>query len=163
MIRPILTYPDERLATPCEAVGTVSANVQILAADLLETMYSAEGRGLAAPQVGEMHRIFVMDAGWKDGKRSPMVLVNPEVVAQSDEVTEAEERCLSIPDVTASVSRPVEITLAYTNLSGERQEETLNGDAARIAQHEIDHLDGKLTFDRVSTEERSRLETAYDG
>ena len=150
MIQPILTHPDPKLTQTADPVGAVGADIQILAADLLETMYDAEGRGLAAPQIGDGRRVFVMDAGWKDGNRAPMVMVNPEVMEASAETASAEERCLSIPDQPREVERPERVRLSWTDLSGIRQEEWLDGAAARIAQHELDHLDGVLILDRAA-------------
>ena len=150
MIQPILTHPDPKLTQTADPVGAVGADIQILAADLLETMYDAEGRGLAAPQIGDLRRVFVMDAGWKDGNRSPMVMVNPEVMEASAETATVEERCLSIPDEPREVERPERVKLSWTDLSGIRQEEWLEGAAARIAQHELDHLDGVLILDRAA-------------
>ena len=150
MIQPILIYPDPKLSQTADPVGAVGADIQILAADLLETMYDAEGRGLAAPQIGDGRRVFVMDAGWKDGDRRPVVMVNPEVVEASAETSVAKERCLSIPDDPREVERPERVKLSWTDLSGVRQEEWLEGAASRIAQHELDHLDGVLILDRAA-------------
>ena len=83
-VLPILTWPDPRLSQPCAAIGKPAANTIRLAEDMLDTMYAAPGRGLAAPQVGVLKRIFVMDATWKDGERSPSVCIDPEILEVSD-------------------------------------------------------------------------------
>lgn len=156
----ILKWPDARLRAPCPlAKGDVGA----LAVEMLETMYAAEGRGLAAPQVGVMARLFVMDHAWKEGEPRPVTCINPEILEASDRWVEMEEACLSIPGVTARVKRPEAIRLAWTTLAEERVIAELDGARARIAQHELDHLDGLVTFDRVGADQRAEMETAYGG
>lgn len=162
-LRPILRWPDPRLSRVADPVAAIDDTVRRLAGDMLETMYAAPGRGLAAPQVGEMRRLFVMDTVWKEGDPDPLVLVNPEIVAASDETVTVAEGCLSIPGVLAEVTRPAEVTLRWTSLDGDAHEETFTGFAAACAQHELDHLDGIVTFDRVSAEARADLEAAYAG
>ena len=155
---PILLWPDPRLSKVC---APVSGDVSDLAADMLETMYAAPGRGLAAPQIGVLQRLFVMDVGWKDGDRDPRVYINPEIVARSETVVTGPEGCLSIPGVTADVTRSEWIILRWTDETGAVREERLDGFAAICAQHEYDHLDGIVTFDRVSSEARRALEADY--
>ncbi|MEP0960276.1 MAG: peptide deformylase [Roseobacter sp.] len=159
----IVQWPDERLGVVCDQVDVVSAKVKELAQDMLETMYAAPGRGLAAPQVGVLSRLFVMDATWKDGDRSPLVFINPEILDQSSETAELAEGCLSIPGVLVDVKRPVRVRLAWTALTGEREECDFDGFEAACVQHELDHLNGVLTLDRVSPEERRRAIARYDG
>ena len=158
---PILRWPDPHLSRAAEPVTELDDGVRRLAADMLETMYAAPGRGLAAPQVGVMRRLFVMDTAWKDGAPDPIVLLNPEIVSVSEETETRGEGCLSIPGVLAEVTRPAEVTMRWTGLDGVAHEETLTGFAAACAQHELDHLDGIVTFDRVSAEGRAELEVAY--
>ena len=158
---PILRWPDPRLTQEADPVAEIDDEVRRLARDMLETMYAAPGRGLAAPQVGAMLRLFVMDIAWKDGDPAPKVMVNPEIVAASDETATQSEGCLSIPGVLAEVTRPAEVTMRWTGLDGGRHEETLIGFAATCAQHELDHLDGIVTFDRARPEARDALEAAY--
>lgn len=146
--RPILTHPDDRLRMVCAPVGAVTDAVRALAADLLDTMYDAPGRGLAAPQVGVLSRVFVMDVRWKDGAPDPVVMIDPEVLGASDQVEGIEEACLSIPGTPRVVVRPREVTMAWTDLAGARVHRRLTGTAARCAQHELDHLDGVLILDR---------------
>jgi peptide deformylase len=126
-------------------------------------MYDARGRGLAAPQVGEMIRVFVMDVSWKDGTPDPMVFLNPEIVARSDDMVTRSEGCLSIPGVLAAVARPAQITVSWMDLEGVRWAQAFDGFAAACIQHEIDHLDGVVTFDRVDPAQRAKLEAEYDG
>ncbi len=161
-VLPILTWPDKRLSRLCDPVDDISA-LGPLIDDLFDTMYAAPGRGLAAPQVGVLARVFVMDPTWKEGDKTPYVCINPVITQASETVRTGPEACLSIPDVSADVTRPAEITLAYTDRDGTRQETRLTGFAATCAQHELDHLDGLVIFDRLSGPERARLETAYEG
>ncbi|MEX5728397.1 peptide deformylase [Rhodovulum iodosum] len=160
-VRPILRWPDPRLAQACAPVGSVTPEIARLAADMLETMYAAPGRGLAAPQVGEMVRLFVMDVNGKDGPRDPRVFVDPVIEARGPETATGPEGCLSIPGIVAEVARATEITVAWRDLDGAERRETLTGFAAICAQHEIDHLDGIVTFDRLAAEARAALEAEY--
>lgn len=160
-VLPILRWPDARLALRCARVGGVSDVVARLAADMLDTMYAAAGRGLAAPQVGHLLRMFVMDVTWKEGPRSPMVCIDPEILWHADTRADGPEGCLSIPGLTVAVSRAQAIRLAYTGLDGQRQETLLQGFAAICAQHECDHLDGIVTLDRLSPHARAQAEAEY--
>ena len=156
---PILRWPDARLSTVCATVQP-DEDLGDLVRDMFGTMYNAPGRGLAAPQVGVMKRLFVMDCGWKDGDMTPMVCINPEILT-SDGMAPGSEGCLSIPGVLAEVMRPERITLRFTDMEGRAQEVELEGFEARCAQHELDHLDGIVTFDRLSAEARRVVEAAY--
>ena len=155
----IRRWPDPVLRRVCAPVG--GQDVSSLAADMLETMYAAPGRGLAAPQVGEAIRLFVMDVAWKDGAPEPWVFVDPEVVGVSDEVATREEGCLSIPGIVAGVTRPARVTVRWTGPDGRVREEAFDGFAAACVQHEMDHLDGIVTFDRVDATTRARLLAEY--
>ena len=148
MIRAIVMHPDPRLKKPCAPVAAVTDEVRALGRDMLETMYNAPGIGLAAPQVGVMLRVIVMDCV-KDPEliARPMVLLNPEVIWSSEEVNTYDEGCLSIPDQYADVTRPKVVTVRWLDLDGTTQEETFDGLWATCVQHEIDHLDGKLFID----------------
>lgn len=159
-VLPILRWPDPCLAQVC-ARAEITDELRALAADMFDTIYAAPGRGLAAPQVGRPIRLFVMDCGWKDGTPDPTVMVNPERVAASDAVETRDEGCLSIPGVTARVTRPAEVTMRWTDLDGASCERRLGGFAATCAQHELDHLDGIVTFDRVDPATRATLKAAY--
>ena len=156
MIRPILIHPDPRLKKPCEAVGEITADLRQLAGDMLETMYDAPGIGLAAPQVGVMKRLIVMDC-IKEGTPEPMVLINPAVVWSSEDQSVYEEGCLSIPDQYADVKRPAEVKVRWTDLDGAAQERQFAGIWATCVQHEIDHLDGKLFIDYLGPLKRQMI------
>lgn len=160
-LREILLWPDERLKQPCETVANV-VEVEQLVTDLFETMYDAPGRGLAAPQVGVLKRVFVMDAGWKEGDMVPLACINPEIVEVSEETASGPEGCLSIPGVTAQVRRPVRVRIAFTDLSGTRQERDFEGSEAIVAQHEYDHLEGLVHFDRLDPQEAKALKLEYE-
>ena len=162
-VLPILRWPDPRLAVVCAEVPELSDEIRQLAADLLETMYDAKGRGLAAPQVGALWRVFVMDPSWKTGAPAPVVMINPSVVRASNTVLQSSEGCLSIPGVMALVTRATDVRLRWTAPDGAAAEETLTGFRAICAQHEIDHLNGTVMLDRLAPEPRAALEAAYFG
>lgn len=143
-VLPILQHPDPVLRRVCR--GLPDDPVQ-MAADLLATMYAAPGRGLAAPQVGFSLRMFVIDTGWKDGAADPLVALDPEILDLSAEQATAMEGCLSIPGPSVAVTRPAAVTLRWTGLDGIRRERRLSGIEAVCAQHEADHLDGRLIVD----------------
>jgi peptide deformylase len=159
-VLPIVLWPDPRLRETCAPV-TDLADVQTLAADMLETMYAAPGRGLAAPQVGAMVRMFVMDAGWKEGKSDPLVCINPMFQEIGEDRVDSEEGCLSIPGVTAMVNRPSTVQMQWTGINGARYVQSFDGFAAACVQHEMDHLDGVVTFDHLDAETRAEVETQY--
>jgi len=154
--RPILIHPDPRLKKVCPPVAQVSADIGRLAEDMLQTMYDAPGIGLAAPQVGVTTRLFVMDCvkGDEGADPCPMVLINPEVVESSDAVTTYEEGCLSIPEHYAEITRPAEVTMRWTGLDGARHEDRFTGLWATCAQHELDHLNGRLFIDHLGAMRR---------
>ena len=139
--------PDPVLRAVCAPVTVFDAELAALAKDMLDVMYAASGRGLAAPQVGITQRMFVMDATWKQGVPDPQVFVNPELADCSDEVAVLPEGCLSIPDRTSRVARPAQVTLRWQDLDGALQVGTFTGFAAACVQHERDHLDGIFCTD----------------
>lgn len=159
---PIRRWPDPILSVMCEPID-VPGSVADLAQDMLKTMYAAPGRGLAAPQVGHAIRLFVMDVAWKEAAPKPFICVNPEIIDRSDKVVVGGEGCLSIPGVTAEVPRASWIVLRWTTPDGAQHEQRLDGPAAVCAQHEYDHLDGIVTFDRVTPGARAALEVEYAG
>lgn len=134
------------LRKPSAAVGTVAADTVQLAADMLATMYASRGVGLAAVQVGRHARVIVYDAS-SDQSR-PEVMIDPEVVWSKKTTQPFEEGCLSIPGRQVQVTRPTDIKVVYTDVSGARIERSLGGMPARIVQHEIDHTNGVLITDR---------------
>ena len=157
-LRPILIHPDPRLKTLCRPVAAVDDDIQQLADDMLQTMYAAPGIGLAAPQVGVLSRLIVMDCVKDEGATpEPMVLINPEVVWTSEEMSVYEEGCLSIPDQFADVERPVEVRVRWTGLDGAEHMEQFDGLWATCVQHEIDHLNGKLFIDYLKPLKRQMI------
>lgn len=160
-VLPIVLWPDPRLAETCTPVAEITPEIETLAADMLETMYDAPGRGLAAPQVGVMQRVFVMDAGWKEGKSDPIVCINPMLQEVSEERLVNSEGCLSIPGVSAEVGRPAQVQMVWTGLNGGRYVQSFDGFAAACVQHELDHLDGVVTFDHLSADDREALVAEY--
>jgi peptide deformylase len=154
---PILLVPDPRLRAKARPVGPADADaVRGLAPKMLDAMYKAPGIGLAAPQVGEMLRMFVVDLQ-KEEKPDPLVLVNPEIVAVSDELAVREEGCLSLPGQYAEVQRPARVKMRYFDLEGAKREIEADGLLATCLQHEYDHLDGKLFVDHLSTLKRNMI------
>jgi peptide deformylase len=154
---PILIVPDARLRTKCRAVGAADSDkVRALAPRMLATMYHAPGIGLAAPQVGELLRLAVVDIQ-KDEEKQPLVLVNPEIVAASKELFTREEGCLSLPGQYAEVTRPAQVKLRYLDLEGAKRELEADGLLATCIQHELDHLDGVLFVDHLSALKRNML------
>lgn len=152
-VRPVLLYPDPMLRRLCEPVGHLDwAALCALAGDLLATMYAAGGRGLAAPQIGEASRIFVMDAGWKQGTPTPRIVLDPQILPDDAAWETLTETCLSIPDQPVAVSRPARITLSGFDMMGDLYSLPLDGIEARIAQHEADHLDGRLILDHADSQ-----------
>ena len=160
----ILTIPDPVLKTVAEPVAGVDDDVRRLLDDMLETMYDAPGIGLAAPQIGVLKRIVVLDCAKreageeeKDVEPDPMFLVNPEIVSQSEATSEYEEGCLSIPDVFEKVTRPSEVTVKFLDRDGQEQEMHCAGILSTCVQHEIDHLNGVLFIDHISRLKRDRI------
>ncbi len=128
-----------------------------LADDMLETMHDAPGIGLAAPQIGILQRLIVMDCAKKDEEPQPMALINPEVTWVSDELNTYSEGCLSIPEQYEDVTRPAEVRVRWLDLDGKPQEQKFDGLWATCVQHEIDHLNGKLFIDYLSRIKRSMI------
>ncbi len=154
---PILIVPDAKLRQKCRAVGPTDADVvRELAPRMLATMYKAPGIGLAAPQVGSLLRLCVVDIQ-KDDVLTPMVLVNPEIVAVSKDLHTREEGCLSLPGQYADVTRPAEVKLRWLDLDGTKREMQADGLLATCLQHELDHLDGVLFVDHISALKRNML------
>ena len=155
---PLILWPAPLLSARAAPVAGVTPAIRRLAADMLDTMYAAPGRGLAAPQVGVSQRLFVMDIGWKDGDPSPVICVNPEIHWRSGVVALGAEGCLSIPGPITHVSRPQAIRMSWHDLDGRAHQARLAGMAAICAQHEYDHLDGILTLDHLTPAARALAE-----
>ena len=156
MLKPILIHPDPRLKKVCAPVSDLSDELRTLAKDMLETMYDAPGIGLAAPQVGVLDRLIVMDCV-KDGDPEPTVMFNPEILAKSDDLNTYEEGCLSIPEQFAEVTRPREVRVGWIDENGNPQEKDFDGLWATCVQHEIDHLNGKLFIDYLGPMKRQMI------
>lgn len=154
---PILYVPSPILRAKSKPVGPGDEDrVRALSERMLATMYAAPGIGLAAPQVGESLRLVVIDVGPKEAP-TPLVLVNPEVVAQSRETAVREEGCLSLPNIFGDVKRPYQVRVRYQGLDGSRQEIEGEGLLSACLQHEIDHLNGVLFVDYLSALKRNML------
>lgn len=157
VVKNILIHPDPILKKQCPEVDVVSPEVQALAKDMLETMYDAPGVGLAAPQVGVLQRIFVMDCTAKEEEPEPLVLINPKIVWTSEETNVYNEGCLSLPDMYEDVERPATAVMEFLDIDGKQQEREFDGLWATCAQHELDHLNGKLFIDYLSGLKRSMI------
>jgi peptide deformylase len=154
-IRSILTAPDPRLKVVSEPVEKVDGDLRMLIDDMIETMYDADGIGLAAIQVGVPKRMLVMDIDQRDGKKNPRVFINPVITWASDEMAVNEEGCLSIPEIWDEVERPARIKAEYLDRDGKKQELEADGLLAVCLQHEMDHLEGILFVDHLSKLKRS--------
>jgi peptide deformylase len=152
----ILEAPHPLLKTKAPPVETFDAALRKLVADMFETMYEAPGIGLAAPQVGVLKRLVVIDVA-EGEERRPMALVNPEIVWRSEELATAEEGCLSLPKQFADVTRPQAIQVRFLTEEGEARELAADGLLARCVQHEVDHLDGILFTDHLSALRRNMI------
>ena len=151
---PIITAPDPRLKKVAEAVDAVDCDVRRLMDDMLETMYAAPGVGLAAPQVGVLKRVIVTDVARAGEKPQPMHMANPEIIDASGDISVFEEGCLSLPEHFAEVKRPNTVRIRYLNYENEIREQDMDGFLATCVQHEIDHLDGVLFVDHISSLKR---------
>jgi len=154
---PILIAPHKTLKTKARAVRTEDMDhVRGLLPRMFDAMYKAPGIGLAAPQVDVGLRFFIVDLA-TDEKRSPIVLINPEILRVSEEWATREEGCLSLPNQYADVSRPAMVRLGYSDEAGKRREIDAEGLLAACLQHELDHLDGILFVDHISALKRNML------
>ncbi len=149
-LRDILIVPDPRLKQECEEVAEVNDEIRELLDDMLETMYAAPGIGLAAPQIGVMKRVVVMDVSDDKEKPQPLKLVNPEIIWESEDTSVYQEGCLSIPE-------QYEVGLRYLDENGKEHEIEADGLLATCIQHELDHLDGILFTDYLSALKRNMI------
>ena len=154
-VRPILIAPDPRLKVVSAPVRKVDSSILALAHDMLESMYSAKGVGLAAAQIGVPKRVIVMDLAPKGGVSEPKIYINPKLLWTSDEVSICEEGCLSVPDIWEEVERPAQIRAEYLDGEGKRVEIEAEGLLATCLQHEMDHLEGVLFVDHLSRLKRA--------
>ena len=153
----ILRYPDPRLHTVARPVAAVDARIRRLVDDMLESMYAADGVGLAATQVDVHERVIVIDTS--DARDQPHVLINPELISRSDEMTLADEGCLSVPTVYDKVPRHARVTVRALGRDGELQQFEADGLFAVCVQHEMDHLLGKVFVEYLSPLKRERIRT----
>jgi peptide deformylase len=153
----ILRYPDPRLHTVARPVAAVDERLRRLVDDMLETMYANDGVGLAATQVDVHERVIVMDTS--DTRDHPRVLINPEITARSDEMAQAEEGCLSVPQVYDKVERHARVTVRALDREGAPFELEAQGLEAVCVQHEMDHLVGKVFVEYLSALKRDRIRT----
>ena len=149
-IREIITVPDEILKKISEPIEKFGVNEKKLINDLFETMYDANGIGLAAVQVGILKRIIVVDVSSKEEEKKPICFVNPIIKKVSDEMSIYEEGCLSIPDTFIEIERPKTCEIQYVDIKGKTKTQEFNGLLSTCVQHEINHLDGKLIIDHLS-------------
>lgn len=153
----ILRYPDPRLHTVAKPVAAVDERIRRLVDDMLETMYAADGVGLAATQVDVHERVIVIDTS--QDRDTPRVLINPELVKVSDGWVDGEEGCLSVPQIYDKVPRHAQVTVRATNRAGEVYEFDAEGLLAVCVQHEMDHLQGKVFVEYLSPLKRDRIKT----
>jgi peptide deformylase len=153
----ILRYPDPRLHTVAKPVAAVDARLRKLVDDMLETMYEAEGIGLAATQVDVHERLVVIDVS--ETRDQPLVLINPEITWASEETRVGDEGCLSVPGIYDGVERSTAIKVQALNLDGKLQVHEAEGMLAVCIQHEMDHLMGKVFVEYLSPLKRNRIKT----
>jgi peptide deformylase len=152
---PILVAPDPRLNQKAEPVAQVDARLRKLMDDMLETMYIAPGIGLAAPQVGVLERVIVLDLAHEGEQPQPLRMANPELLWVSDEDAVYNEGCLSVPEHYADVTRPAKIKVRYLDENNKTVERDAEGLLATCIQHEMDHLDGILFIDHLTALKRN--------
>lgn len=158
-IRPIVHYPDRRLAMPARPVTAFDVALRELAADLLETMRAAPGIGITAPHIGVPLRVVVLELGAEDG---PQTYINPEIAWASPEMTQHREGSVSMPGVNEEVQRHARVRIRYQDLHGNTNTEESDGLRAVCHQHEIDQLDGMFWIQRLSRLKRERLVKKYE-
>jgi peptide deformylase len=146
----IITYPNTKLKMIAQPLDIITGNTKALVEKMLEIMYENNGVGLAAPQLGVLQRIVVLDPQIDD-INEPHILINPTIISHTDELTELKEGCLSLPGLYLDISRPNEIVVEYMDINGEIKKLEAADFLAKIIQHEIDHLNGKLIIDHLSS------------
>lgn len=157
-VLPLTMIPDPLLRKMSLPVDTIDDEIRQLAHDMLETMYEVSGAGIAAVQVGRLLRMTTVDVEYRNGERKPIIAINPEIIAASEEKSSYDEGCLSVgAQYRGPVSRPARVTVAYTDLEGERRSLDAEGILATCFQHEIDHMNGVLFFDYLTAEQREEI------
>lgn len=154
-VRPCIPWPDRRLRTPADPVTDITAEIRAIWDDMIETMEAMPGVGLAAPQIGVMLRLAVVDAS--DARGQAIRMANPEIIDASAILREHEEASPNLPGVSARLKRPRGVTIRFLNDTGETETRDLVGLWSTSVQHQVDHLDGKMYFDRLSKLKRDRL------
>jgi peptide deformylase len=149
----LVFYPDPILRKKAAPITEITEDLVKVTQRMIEIMHESKGVGLAGPQVGIPHRFFVMNPSAEPGDE--VVVLNPLITRRGKKKERSNEGCLSLPDINGKVERPTEITLTYYDLEGDEVSKELDGFAARVAQHEFDHLDGILIIDRMSPAERA--------
>tara|TARA_B100000886_G_scaffold153897_1_gene104752 strand:- start:8753 stop:9277 length:525 start_codon:yes stop_codon:yes gene_type:complete len=155
--RKIVIEPDPLLRKKSESLEKVDDELRKLLDDMLETMYSAPGIGLAAVQVGILKRLIVIDVSKEKDKKSPLFLINPEIVTKSKTTSIYEEGCLSLPGHFAEIERPAECHVKYIDYNGKKKEFKASGLLSTCIQHEVDHLNGVLFIDYLSKLKRDMI------
>ena len=159
----IFKLGSETLRTQAKRISKVDSTIRDLAKDMLQSMYSAKGIGLAGPQVGISKELLVIDINFEDSAAEPLILINPEITAFGSTLTTYEEGCLSIPGIYLNVVRPSTIKLKFRDEMGRPRKMNADGLLARCIQHEVDHLKGVLFVDRVTTTEELKKELTKEG
>jgi len=156
-VKTIITEPNKILRQISKPVNNVGKDEQSLMDDMLETMYAADGIGLAAIQIGIPKRIIVMDISWTKGEKKPMYFVNPVIKNKDNDKSIYEEGCLSVPNQFAEIERPKNCEVEYLNYEGEKKLLKAEGLLATCIQHEMDHLEGILFIDYLSKLKKSMI------
>ncbi len=156
----IYHYPEPVLSKKAESIIDIDDSIRQVATDMIETMYAAPGIGLAAPQVGISKRLIVLDCGGRDEESQLLVAINPEIITATGESFE-EEGCLSVPGYYCKIKRNAEVTVRYLDLDGTEQTLATDGLQAVAFQHEIDHLNGVLFVDHLSSLKRGLFKKKY--
>ena len=159
----IFKLGSETLRTEAKRISKVDNQIRDLAKDMLQSMYSAKGIGLAGPQVGISKELLVIDINFEDSAAEPLILINPEITAFGSTLNTYEEGCLSIPGVYLNVVRPSTIKLKFRDEMGRPRKMNADGLLARCIQHEVDHLKGVLFIDRVSSKDELKKELTKEG
>ncbi len=154
-------WPDELLSERCSSVVDFEFG-GALGGEMLDLMYAAGARALAAPQVGVSQRVIVLDCGWDDGESVELICLNPRIEARSDVWACEEENALSVPGVTVEVKRPTRVSLVYYDIEGIRQVEEFDGPDAVVVQQVMDHLDGRTLLDHLAADARAAALAEYE-
>lgn len=154
-VRAFVSWPDRRLSTPADPVDAVTDDIRAIWDDMIDTMEAMPGYGLAAPQIGVMLRLAVVDVTEERGR--VIRLANPRIVAASDDISDFEEASPNLPGVSAKVTRPAAVTVTYLDETGAEVRKDFSGLWATSVQHQIDHLEGRLYIDRLSRTKRDMV------